>query len=97
VNELKHTTGPFHVSGKGRNLHIGSMHSPMTLASLNSVHVDTPANALLFSASWDLLETLRELLTCVELENTDGVDEERIAAAQDAARAAIAKATGSQS
>ncbi|MFM0263290.1 hypothetical protein [Paraburkholderia sediminicola] len=48
-------------------------------------------------AASDLLEALRELLTCVELENTDGVDEDRIDAAQDAARAVIAKVTGSQS
>lgn len=48
-------------------------------------------------AAPELLEALRELLTCVELENTDGVDEERIDAAECAARVVIAKATGNQS
>lgn len=58
MNEIKHTRGPFHVSGTGRHLHIGSVHSPMVLASLNEVHVDTPGNALLFAAAPDMAEIL---------------------------------------
>lgn len=58
MNEIKHTPGPYHVSGTGRYLHIGSMHSPMVLASLNEAHVDTPGNALLFAASFDMAMAL---------------------------------------
>lgn len=58
MNEIKHTPGPYHVSGTGRHLHIGSVHSPMTLASLNEVHIDTPGNALLFAASFDMAMAL---------------------------------------
>ncbi|KWF29888.1 hypothetical protein [Burkholderia pseudomultivorans] len=58
MNEIKHTPGPYHVSGTGRHLHIGSQHSPMVLASLNEVHVDTPGNALLFAASFDMVLAL---------------------------------------
>ncbi|WP_324658302.1 hypothetical protein [Burkholderia thailandensis] len=61
MSEIKHTPGPYHVTGKGRYLHIGSAHSPMVLASLNEVHVDTPGNALLFAAAPDMAEVL-ELL-----------------------------------
>ncbi|WP_367304098.1 hypothetical protein [Burkholderia multivorans] len=58
MNEIKHTPGPYHVSGTGRNLHIGSKYSAMTLASLNEVHVDTPGNALLFAAAPDMADIL---------------------------------------
>ncbi|WP_249183481.1 hypothetical protein [Burkholderia cenocepacia] len=34
------------------------MHSPMVLASLNEAHVDTPGNALLFAASFDMAMAL---------------------------------------
>ncbi|KVP59313.1 hypothetical protein WJ91_12625 [Burkholderia ubonensis] len=54
MNRINQTPGPYHVTGNGRNLHIGSLHSPMVLASLNEVHVDTPGNALLFAASYDM-------------------------------------------
>ena len=59
MDKIKHTRGPFHISGTGRNLHIGSQHSPMVLASLNEVHVETPANAQLFAAAPDLATALR--------------------------------------
>ncbi|MCO8325941.1 hypothetical protein ABEG10_23245 [Burkholderia cenocepacia] len=58
MSEIKSTPGPYHISGTGRHLHIGSQHSPMVLASLNEVHVDTPGNALLFSAAPDMAEVL---------------------------------------
>ncbi|SAJ91441.1 hypothetical protein UA11_04703 [Burkholderia multivorans] len=58
MGQINHTPGPYHVTGKGRHLHIGSMHSPMVLASLNEAHVDTPGNALLFAASFDMAEIL---------------------------------------
>ncbi|WP_230943760.1 hypothetical protein [Burkholderia anthina] len=61
MNEIKQTPGPYHVSGTGRHLHIGSAHSPMVLASLNEVHVDTPGNALLFAASFDMAMVLEML------------------------------------
>ncbi|MBR8443260.1 hypothetical protein KDW23_00935 [Burkholderia cenocepacia] len=59
MDKIMHTRGPFHVSGTGRNLHIGSLHSPMVLASLNEVHIDTPANAQLFAAAPELATALR--------------------------------------
>ncbi|WP_249201260.1 hypothetical protein [Burkholderia cenocepacia] len=58
MDKIKQTLGPYHVSGTGRHLHIGSAHSPMVLASLNEVHVDTPGNALLFAAAPDLAMAL---------------------------------------
>lgn len=51
----------------------------------------------LINAAPELLEALRELLECCVLEKTDGVDEDRIDAAEDAARVVIIKAIGSQS
>ncbi|WP_332455506.1 hypothetical protein [Burkholderia ubonensis] len=43
------------------------MHSPMVLASLNEVHVDTPANAQLFAAAPDLASALNLVASKVVL------------------------------
>ncbi|EGD06612.1 hypothetical protein B1M_00500 [Burkholderia sp. TJI49] len=76
MNEIKSTPGPYHVSGTGRHLHIGSQHSPMVLASLNEVHVDTPGNALLFSAAPDMamvLEMIAEDADAGAIKLTSGI------------------------
>lgn len=46
MSTFKHTPEPWHISGiHPRNIHIGSMASPMVLASMNDIHTQTPENA----------------------------------------------------
>lgn len=42
---MSHTKEPWHVSGRGKHLHIGAMTSPMVLASMNDVHTRSEENA----------------------------------------------------
>jgi hypothetical protein len=56
------TPGPWHISGTHpRNIHIGAKGSPMVLASMNEVHINTPANARLISAAPEMAEVLERM------------------------------------
>lgn len=61
---MKHKTTkrPWHVSGfvdgSGKYLHIGSMSSPMVLASMNDCHTETEGNAKLICEAVNAYDTL---------------------------------------
>lgn len=60
---IKTTKGPWYVTGnRPGNIHIGSMSSPMVMASMNPIHIDTPANARVMAASEQLLAVLRVIV-----------------------------------
>jgi hypothetical protein len=101
--EFKHTPGPWvlnrHgaiVGGEFHQYTNGSAQSQLAMATGGNGISDEErkANSFLIAASPELLDALRELLICVELENTEGVEEGRIEAAQCTARQAIVKAAG---
>ena len=56
----KATPGPWYVSGTlPRHIHIGAPSSPMVLASMNNVHMETPGNAAFIAAAHDMAALIR--------------------------------------
>ena len=96
----KHTTGPWHVSADGKIVYDEQGWAVADATVFHGRHSgvdEAKANARLIAASTDLLESLQSILDAVVFDN--GRAEIHLASNSpelSAARAAIAKATGSQ-